>query len=90
MRICVFWSGSLRHDGFYDLVRAVAGILQVPAVRPAKVLAAAAPESVVHAAPALLVAGQTRVNPKDGLTYVWIPPGPFMMGCSPDDSGRLE
>jgi formylglycine-generating enzyme required for sulfatase activity len=28
----------------------------------------------------------TRVNPKDGLTYVWIPPGTFMMGCSPGDS----
>jgi hypothetical protein len=27
-----------------------------------------------------------RVNPKDGLTYVWIPPGSFMMGCSPGDT----
>jgi formylglycine-generating enzyme required for sulfatase activity len=26
------------------------------------------------------------VNPKDGLTYVWIPPGKFEMGCSPGDS----
>jgi formylglycine-generating enzyme required for sulfatase activity len=26
-------------------------------------------------------AGETRVNSKDGLTYVWIPPGSFMMGC---------
>ena len=24
-------------------------------------------------------------NPKDGLRYVWIPPGSFMMGCSPGD-----
>jgi formylglycine-generating enzyme required for sulfatase activity len=31
-------------------------------------------------------AGATRVNPKDGLTYVWIPPGKFTMGCSPGDS----
>ena len=31
-------------------------------------------------------AGPTRVNPKDGLKYVWIPPGTFMMGCSPGDS----
>lgn len=30
-------------------------------------------------------AGETRVNFKDGLTYVWIPPGKFMMGCSPGD-----
>lgn len=28
----------------------------------------------------------TKVNPKDGLTYVWIPAGKFMMGCSPGDS----
>jgi formylglycine-generating enzyme required for sulfatase activity/serine/threonine protein kinase len=30
-------------------------------------------------------AGDTKVNPKDGLTYVWIPPGTFIMGWSPDD-----
>jgi formylglycine-generating enzyme required for sulfatase activity len=27
-----------------------------------------------------------RLNPKDGLTYVWIPPGHFTMGCSPGDA----
>jgi formylglycine-generating enzyme required for sulfatase activity len=27
--------------------------------------------------------GAVRENPKDGLNYVWIPPGNFMMGCSP-------
>jgi formylglycine-generating enzyme required for sulfatase activity len=27
-----------------------------------------------------------RENPKDGLKYVWIPPGTFMMGCSPGDN----
>lgn len=32
------------------------------------------------------VAGQKRGNPKDGLVYVWIPPGTFTMGCSRDDS----
>ncbi len=26
-----------------------------------------------------------RTNPKDGLRYVWIPPGTFQMGCSPGD-----
>jgi len=30
-------------------------------------------------------AGTKRVNPKDGLTYVWMPPGTFQMGCSPRD-----
>lgn len=29
---------------------------------------------------------QKRVNPKDGLTYVFIPPGTFTMGCSPNDT----
>jgi formylglycine-generating enzyme len=27
-----------------------------------------------------------RTNPKDGLKYVWIHPGKFMMGCSPQDT----
>jgi formylglycine-generating enzyme required for sulfatase activity len=26
-----------------------------------------------------------KTNPKDGLTFVWIPPGNFTMGCSPGD-----
>lgn len=29
---------------------------------------------------------KTSVNPKDGLKYVWIPPGTFTMGCSAGDS----
>jgi formylglycine-generating enzyme required for sulfatase activity len=33
-----------------------------------------------------LAAGTTKVNPKDGLKYVWIPAGTFTMGCSPGDS----
>ncbi len=38
-----------------------------------------APLRTVSAPAALTV----RENPKDGLKYVWIPPGTFMMGCSP-------
>ncbi len=30
--------------------------------------------------------GQVGENAKDGLKYVWIPPGSFEMGCSPGDS----
>jgi formylglycine-generating enzyme required for sulfatase activity len=33
-------------------------------------------------------AGTTRLNPRDGLTYAWIPPGEFVMGCSKDASGK--
>jgi formylglycine-generating enzyme required for sulfatase activity len=32
-----------------------------------------------------LVPGAVRVNSLDNLKYVWIPPGRFMMGCSPGD-----
>jgi|SRR5579872_1858187 len=30
--------------------------------------------------------GERKVNPKDGLTYVWIPSATYQMGCSDDDS----
>ena len=41
---------------------------------------------VACAAAGLLWAQQPKVNPKDGLKYVWIPPGKFQMGCSPGDA----
>lgn len=34
-----------------------------------------------------LTTGVVRENPKDGLKYVWIAPGTFMMGCSSGDDG---
>jgi len=54
--------------------------LEVPPLPPGATLAAIP-------APA---AGTVRVNPKDGLKYVWIPPGVFMMGCSPGDTECAE
>jgi formylglycine-generating enzyme len=30
-------------------------------------------------------AGDTKVNPVDGLKYVWVPPGQFVSGCSTGD-----
>lgn len=33
---------------------------------------------------------RTQVNPKDGLTYVLIPPGKFLMGCSPKDDDCFQ
>lgn len=37
-------------------------------------------------APAFPFAKILKVNQHDGLTYVWVPPGGYMMGCSPGDS----
>jgi len=31
-------------------------------------------------------AGTMKMNPRDGLNYVWIPPGTFTMGCSSGDN----
>lgn len=31
------------------------------------------------------IAGKIKTNPQDGLVYVWIPAGNFMMGCSAGD-----
>jgi len=51
------------------------------------------PLAAVLAASAISAQNQTpanppptsKVNPKDGLTYLWIPAGSFTMGCSPGD-----
>ena len=43
------------------------------------------PTPVTSPSPSNLTAGSKRINPKDGLTYIWIPPGKFTMGCSPGD-----
>ena len=37
-----------------------------------------------------LAPGTTKQNPKDGLDYVWIPPGSFAMGCSSGDSEAYD
>jgi formylglycine-generating enzyme required for sulfatase activity len=64
---------------------------QRPASRelpPTSVAPAPAPEKPIErpAAPPEIATGARKVNPGDGLTYVWIPPGTFMMGCSPGDN----
>ena len=28
----------------------------------------------------------SKINPRDGLRYIWIPPGVYAMGCSPGDT----
>ena len=43
-------------------------------------------EDISSTAKAGTAQSEVKVNPKDGLKYVWIPPGTFMMGCSPGDT----
>ena len=38
----------------------------------------------------VLTAGTKREHPRDGLDYVWIPPGTFKMGCVPADKNCAE
>ena len=52
--------------------------------QPAAAVAASAMMAMVVLLP-VPKAGSSKVNPKDGLTYVWIPAGTFVMGCSPGD-----
>ena len=35
-------------------------------------------------------AGDSKINPKDGLKYLWIPPGTYISGCSPGDNQCYE
>jgi formylglycine-generating enzyme required for sulfatase activity len=52
-------------------------------------LVAAGPGGTAERSVDIVVASQRStemVNPKDGLTYVWIPPGKFQMGCSLGDT----
>jgi len=68
-------------------VRCVGETATPPPGQP-KTTAAPPPEQPKE--PAAPPAGSKRVNPKDGLTYVWIPPGTFTMGCSPGDIECLD
>jgi formylglycine-generating enzyme required for sulfatase activity len=88
-----FWNAVDRNDAeslelylqrfpngsFVSLAKRSLERLRAPAVEASRVgLAIAAP---VNGPPA----GTVKTNPKDGQRYVWIPPGKFMMGCSPGD-----
>ena len=44
------------------------------------------PATKLDSVKVLRKAGDIKINPKDGLRYVWIPPGTFRMGCSEGDS----
>lgn len=60
----------------------------VPAPPPASPAVAAPAPATAQAAVTTPV--KTQVNPKDGLTYVLIAPGKFLMGCSPKDDECFE
>jgi len=47
-------------------------------------------EAMATVGPQALAAGAIRVNPKDGLSYVWIPSGTFTMGCSVGDNACFD
>lgn len=59
--------------------------MRVPARLFVIALAAVAAGQLGLASGALAQA-KTKVNPSDGLTYVWIAPGTFEMGCSKGDA----
>jgi len=55
-------------------------------VRTIAVLLIASAGAGLLSAQATIAAGTKKVNSKDRLTYVWVPPGKFQMGCSPGDA----
>jgi formylglycine-generating enzyme required for sulfatase activity len=71
----VGWYGEGSTSGFEELARAVAAVLGTSAAITAPAKTGTQPQ-----------AGEVRINQKDNLRYVWIPPGKFMMGCSAGDS----
>jgi formylglycine-generating enzyme required for sulfatase activity len=76
---------ALRIDRSLDILRLDLKLpVQLETVGELTNLARVAPAPVSPAPP---VPGESRANPKDGLTYRWIPPGTFRMGCSeqPED-----
>ena len=63
-------------------------ILSIPKEREAEAgLLSGGQSTKIGAQPANVgpLPGTVRENSKDGLKYVWIAPGTFMMGCSPGD-----
>jgi formylglycine-generating enzyme required for sulfatase activity len=68
-----------------------------PPTSAKSVAKAAAPASGTDKNPQLAAAaplsgkpGAAKINSVDGLTYIWIPPGTFSMGCSPGDGECME
>jgi formylglycine-generating enzyme required for sulfatase activity len=73
----VVWSDGL----LAELKAANANDKVIQAVHDVAAKAAVPPKIVVPPPPSGPKPGELRVNPKDGLTYAFIPPGSFEMGC---------
>ncbi len=57
-----------------------------PPARPQQSAKPLNKNQVMEPVKAVRALGAVKTNPRDGLKYVWIPPGTFEMGCSPGDS----
>ncbi len=60
------------------------------ALAPQKPVQTASPAATRASSAVVHNAGETRLNRRDGETYVWVAPGHFRMGCSPGDSDCHE
>lgn len=71
----------------YTLAALTTNSIALSQTRPAKPVpqVARAQKPSKAQVPITTAARKTKVNPKDGLIYAWIPPGTFMMGCTPED-----
>ena len=80
------WSGELPHNGLDDLTTGISQVLSRNPLAPGEASKPPLPTGTVETSSSSLVPGEIRQNPIDKLDYVWIPPGKFMMGCSPGDN----
>jgi formylglycine-generating enzyme len=69
------WQGDTKAPAFLRLCSDIGAFLGIPAAQPTS------PARQQSAA---------QINPKDGLRYVWIPPGEFWMGATPGDTEAYE
>jgi formylglycine-generating enzyme required for sulfatase activity len=79
----------MKRSSFRSAAAAAASALLLTQALPAKEQVDAAQRTLPDHAPAQSTAAtdsNASALTKDGLTYVWLPPGRFMMGCSPDDT----
>lgn len=78
----VKWTGTLATNGTGQASFSYAGLPSLPGVDQVQSTAMVNSRCFIRfTSLSVLRAAMDKVNPKDGLTYVWIPPGSFEMGC---------